>query len=623
MLSHLPKVPRSRFAWIYFAGLFAIILAAKLALIGHFGNSTPYWDQWRGQAERLFIPALEDRLDATALFKDHNQHHIFCTRVLVLGLLEFNGLWDPKVEMVAQAFIHTGFLVLLIGLCSRPLAGTHARLLFTLFAVVVLCIPFGWENTLWGFQSQFYFVLLWGLLGIICCWKNPTLSARWCLGVFFFGLGLISMAGGLLAPAAACVLVLIRAVENRADFRRQAAGIVILAAVVGTGIFLTNQPSDSDNLRAGNLLQFTTILLEVASWPVKIATFAPLFQAPLVILLIWALRTRRPASDPAWLLITLGLWGVAQSAAIAYGRAEGFRVSRYTDNLTINLVVGFACLLHLCITLTGRPRRYLIVLAFVWVAVAGGGIIESCIERLPARIQRKHAESLIQETHVRTFIATGNVREFLDKPRLHIPFFNPAELPVLLSNPSLRSILPTNIRSELPPVQITSAASAGFRPDGSASETPKPAGTTTWGSFDPLTGHAPVGVIELHFPTGGRTSWLTFSVSGATQTPGLSMALIDAKGRARPIALPAGTGSSWIPVVVHRPNGPFTLRITDESPTSSLAFTLPKEIGFASLVSDFLQAQAPWIALLGLALAGLGARAVLISPNPKESPAHS
>ncbi|MEZ0217861.1 MAG: hypothetical protein ACAH89_12055 [Rariglobus sp.] len=617
MSPHLPKAPQSRLTWIYFAGLFAIILAAKLALIDHFGNSTPFWDQWSGQAKRLFIPALEDHLDAAALFRDHNQHHIFCTRVLVLGLLELNGLWDPKVEMVAQAFLHTGFIVLLIGLCARQLAATRARLLFTLFAVVVLSIPFGWENILWGFQSQFYFVLFWGLLGIICCWQNPTLSARWWLGVFFFSLGLISMAGGLLAPAAACMIVFIRAMENRTDLRRQVAGLAVLAVVVGAGLVLTNQPSGSDNLRASNLLQFTTALLEVASWPIKIATFAPLFQAPLVILLIWALRTRRPASDPAWLLVTLGLWGVAQSAAIAYGRAAEFRVSRYTDNLTITLVVGFACLLHLCITLTGRPRRHLIVLTFVWVAVVGGGIIESCVERLPARIQRKYEESLIQENHVRTFIATGDIQELLDKPRLHIPSSKPAELAVLLNNPTLRAILPTNIRSELQPVRITPSAPAGFRPDGFAPGPPKPAGTTTWGSFDSDTHHTPVGVIELHFPAGGRTSWLTFSVTGATQTPGLALALIDEKGLVQPIALPADTGPCWRPVVVHRPNGPFTLRITDESPVASLAFTYPKEIGFATIMSDFLQAQAPWIALLGIALAGLGARAALISPNPK------
>lgn len=607
------KTSGPRHAWLYYIGLFAIILAAKLALIAHFGNSTPFWDQWSAQAKRPFIPFLEGNLQPGSLFNAANEHRIFFTRIFTLGLLELNGLWDPKLEMVAQAFLHSGCLVLLIGLCSSQLPGTRARLLFAAFALVVFCIPFGWENTLWGFQSQFYFVLLWGLLGISCCWLHPTLSARWWLGAVFFLFGLFSMAGGLLAPAAACALMLIRTLENRRDWRRQIIGLLILVALVGAGFLLIKHRPGHDVLKAHSLWHFTTTLLEIASWPIKIATFAPLFQAPLILLLIWAIRTRRPAADPAWLLIILGVWGTSQSAAIAYGRAEGFGASRYTDNFTITLAVGFACLLYLCTSVSGRFRRPLLILGFAWVAVVGGGIIEASAVRLPARIQRKHAESLIQENHVRAFLATNDIGEFENKPILHVPYPGTAELGRLLNNPELRAVLPTNLRDELKPVPFAAGSTDISHAGGLAPETPKPAYATTWGSFDPVTGHAPVGITELHFLGGGRTSWLTFSVTGGTRVPGMSLTLIDEKGLARPVEMPASAGMSWKPMVIHRPSGPFALRITDESPTASLAFTLPKEIGFATLIADFLQAQAAWIALLGLTLTGLGARADWVS----------
>ncbi len=596
-----------RHAWIYYIGLFAIILAAKLALIAHCGNSTPYWDQWGAQARNLFIPAMEGNLDAASFFSAHSEHRIFLTRVLNLGLLKLNGLWDPEVEMVTQAFLHAGCIVLLIALCSRPLACPRGRLLLIAFSTVLFVIPFGWENTLWGFQSQFYFVLLWALLGITCCWRHPTLSARWWLGVFFLSLGLVSMAGGLIAPAVACVLPAIRTAQDRRDWRRQLVGLAVLAGLMIAGFLLIEHVPGNDTVKAQNLWQFTIAVLELASWPVKIATFAPLFQIPLILLIIWTLRTRRPAADPAWLVITLGLWGAAQTAATAYARAAGPGASRYTDNLSVTLVVGLACLLYLCASVTGRFRRPLFILGCVWVAVVGGGIIEAASMRLPARIQRKHTESLAQENNVRAFLASGEIGALQNKARLDIPYPRIPELARLLSHPALRAILPTNLRDELQPVRITPDPASGFRTDGLALEIPKPAYATSWGSFDLETGHAPVGMTEFHFPAGGRTSWLTFSVATTTQAPGLTLALIDENGVEHPVILPAHTGPTWEPVVVRRPAGPFTLRVTDQSPAASLAFTLPKEIGFATLVSDFLQAQAIWIALLGLTLTGLAA----------------
>lgn len=481
---------------LFFLGLFALLLAAKLALIAHFGNATPFWDQWTGLAKPLFIPALEHRLNAGLLFETANEHRIVLTRLLTLGLLKLNGLWDPKLEMVAQAFLHSACIVFLIALCARHLSSPRARLLFTAFALALFLIPFGWENTLWGLQSLFYFVLLWGVLGIACCWQHPTLSPRWWLGVFFFGLGLISIAGGLLAPAAAAVLMALRAIQDRPNRARHLGGFVVLAALVVAGFLLAGHAPHHDVLKARDLAHFTTTLLKVAAWPVKIATFAPLFQAPLLLLVLWALRTRRAASDPAWLLITLGLWGAAQSAAIAYARAEGFGASRYADHFTVTLAIGFACLLYLRASVSDRFRRPVLILGLVWIAVVGGCIIEASAVRLPERIQRKHAESLIQEANVRAYLATGDITVLQNKPRLHVPYPDVTELASLLDHPTLRAVLPTELEPDYP-----------------------------------------------------------------------------------------------------SPN-----------PSASLALTPKKEIGPASLVSNFLQAQAAWIALLGLMFLSLGAR---------------
>jgi hypothetical protein len=607
MITRLLENLRNHCAWLRLAGLFAIVLAAKLALIGHFGSPVPFWDQWDGEARALFIPVQEGRLHTASLFDAHCEHRIVCTRVLVLGLLKLNTLWDPKLEMVAQAFLHSGCIVLLLGLCGRQLSGTRARLLFTGFAMLVFLIPFGWENTLWGFQSQFYFVMLWGLLGLFGCWRHATLSAGWWLGILFFGLGLLSMAGGLLAPAVACGLMVLRCLQDRHDWRRQLAGILVLTLVVGAGFLLVKHIPAHDVLKAKSLHHFTKTLFLISSWPVKIATLAPLFQAPLLLLIAWALLTRRPATGAAWFLISLGLWGFAQSMAIAYGRAEGHNASRYSDNFTVTLVVGFACLLHLHGSLTGRLRRYLLLFGGIWLIVVMGGFIAAVPKHVAARIQSRYAESLVQEDHVRAFLASGDIADLPEQPVMQIPYPQANTLATALNNPALRDILPTGIRPEFQPDQITSApGGGGFHLNGVSPATPAPGHATAWGSFDPHGSPAPVGAIELHFTADSKTSWLTFDVTGAPPSSGLSITLIDQKGIAHPVALPAHSGTSWNTLIVRRPPGPFILRMADESQTASLAFTLPHEIGFASIVSDFLQARAAAIALFGLALLGLG-----------------
>lgn len=58
--------------------------------ITQYGNATPYWDQWNAEAELLYKPYLEGNLSWSSLLAPHNEHRIFTTRILALGLLELN-----------------------------------------------------------------------------------------------------------------------------------------------------------------------------------------------------------------------------------------------------------------------------------------------------------------------------------------------------------------------------------------------------------------------------------------------------------------------------------------------------------------------------------------------------
>ena len=71
--------------------------------------------------------------------------------------------------------------------------GRRYWLFIWLPCALALMSYFGWENALWGFQSQFYFLLLFSLLAI-CLLRNKPLSLPWLGGLFAGICALFTMA---------------------------------------------------------------------------------------------------------------------------------------------------------------------------------------------------------------------------------------------------------------------------------------------------------------------------------------------------------------------------------------------------------------------------------------------
>jgi hypothetical protein len=53
------------------------------------------------------------------------------------------------------------------------------------FAFILFVLPFGWENTLAGFQAQFYFVLFFSLISLWLLVTQSPFSSKWWIGLFF------------------------------------------------------------------------------------------------------------------------------------------------------------------------------------------------------------------------------------------------------------------------------------------------------------------------------------------------------------------------------------------------------------------------------------------------------
>ena len=94
-----------RHSVILFVSLFLILIGSRAIVINHDGNSTPFWDEWDGDAANLLLPYLRGNLALGDLFSRHNEHIIFFTRLLTLAIFTLSGYWDVILQMIANAFL--------------------------------------------------------------------------------------------------------------------------------------------------------------------------------------------------------------------------------------------------------------------------------------------------------------------------------------------------------------------------------------------------------------------------------------------------------------------------------------------------------------------------------------
>ena len=166
----------------------------------------PLWDQWDAEGGGLFAPLLQGHLPLSRLFEPHMEHRIVLTRLLALGLFELDGMWDPRLEMVVNAGIAAGTAAIVAGLLLREIGRRWWRPVACVVAIF-WALPYGWENTTWGFQAQFYFLLLFSFLTIWgLCYGRPYTIAWW-TGAASAILSCLTMASGFLAPLAVLLVL--------------------------------------------------------------------------------------------------------------------------------------------------------------------------------------------------------------------------------------------------------------------------------------------------------------------------------------------------------------------------------------------------------------------------------
>ncbi|MFC1461552.1 hypothetical protein ACFLQR_03420 [Verrucomicrobiota bacterium] len=584
--------------------LFLIIFGSKLWLIREFGSDLPYWDQWRAEAGDLLIPWANKSLSIGAFFKPHNEHRIVFTRLLSMTLVMLNQQWDARLATVVNAGIHSLSAVILLWLMVR-LIGPRALGPGLLAIALTFSLPFSWENTLAAFQSQFYFLFLFSLIAIALLVLNRPMSIAWLAGLVVGLACIFTMAAGLLAVCAVFLLVILRTIRGRLDWKAGAVTLIGCAVIIIIGLLLTVTVEGHDRYRTHSIITFVTALGRNLAWPnTNYPWLALLNVLPLALLAFHYMRSRQTDLRAEEMTLALGLWVILEAAATAYARGgNGTSVSwRYMDILSLGMVVSAFSIVLLTTRykLRGRMARIRPAVFAAWAVLCVIGLTNLSSEAVQTVIPHRKTYYDLQVAHTKAFVATDDIRHLENKNGEEIPYPCPYYLAGILRNPVIRELLPASVRQPLP-VRRKNTNDTAFVQNGVDTETPCPEEfEVAWGSWS-QDGYRAEGVFESLPVRRSSLPCLKFRLSGFLGHNNLEMKLVDLSQDDEKILRPAVPPlSTWMPFSVKAPDGDFIIVASDSHHNAWFAFKAPTELGYLSWLAERLANRGPFLLVLGI-----------------------
>lgn len=430
--------------WASVAACLLTITGAKFWLIDLLGSETPFWDDW-GEATAIFVPYMDGTLRLADFFVQQNEHRIVFTRAASLALLMLNHFWNPVSEMKFNALIHIAAIGLFLIAIRRAVA-KEAYFILCIFIALLIAIPFGWENTLSGFQSQFYFLLLFSTASLWLLHRSAAWHLGWWCGVLCAIAAYFSMASGALTVAAGIVIALAQMLLGRrrglSEWLAVAGQAALFAAmVIDIPVVGTHEP-----LRAHSFMQFASAFFSAAHWPTSLPPLlaTAILYAPVAVIAVLTACERPAEDDHKWFMIGMGVWVILQFTSLAYGRSDYPLFSRYLDIMVFGVVVSFLCLL-MALNAVKRPAWPLRAFAAIWVLAVVTGAGGQAVSYLPGQLAEKHRQTTVETLNLSSYLATGDLGYLKDKPQFDIPFPSAAALAAIVSKPEIRAILPPSL----------------------------------------------------------------------------------------------------------------------------------------------------------------------------------
>lgn len=588
------------------AAIFLLAFGSKLWLVFAFGSDVPFWDQWNGEANLLYKPLLEHGLASVEWFSAHNEHRIAAARATSVLLLYINGQWDPLVQMVWEALcvgaIAAAFCAIALKFSPSP---RMAILLWTL-AIVGIAAPYGWENTLAGFQTPFYYLIFLSFALLYLCSAENRISAKCASGAIAIGaILLFTLASGVLTCLSASFVMLLRVVYQRGrNIRVEGTLCAFLLALAVVGFVITPAVPQHAVLRAKSIAEWWAGFYAIMGWPAQI----PLVKwLPFILFGARTIRFQR-ISSPHLFVIGLAAFVILNTAAIALARATSVNDflldSRYTDIAWLGWVVNLWAVLILAFEVQHRYLQIsLTALALGYFIFSSSVLIDAGAAGLNGASNRERIYA-VESRNVRNYVGSGDFNSLADKPLLEIPFPSADLLRRQLDDPTIRSILPPGIRpTVLERIRVDGGElyRHGFvQPGVPVTTPPAPANAKFFGSYgsggerDKAFFDSPVIVAQ--------GSYLTFKVAGFLGNSGLSMYLESVPDKKRINVVPhSPAGNAWQPIIVKIPGTKYRIVAEDQAQGASgwFAFTDPVETGRLRPLVDLALSYGASLTVLG------------------------
>jgi hypothetical protein len=423
--------------WLGGVGLWLAVFGAKARLIAKFGTDLPFWDEWAKQGQMIIAPFYKGALHFGDFLIPHSEHRIAPTLLLNLALVVVGGQWDARVACLVNAGLHALIIVGVVIWVARAVS-LRWGVALAWISLGLYLLPLDWENTLTGFQSQFYFLIGFSLVAIggLLHSRGPG-AAAWWIGLGSAVLAGVSMGSGFVCAAPVFLVITVRLLTSPQRRARDLATWVAALAILGAGWFWRPRAPWDAPMQAQNAAQFISYALRCLAWPQTAWSWCGV-----VVWLPW-LGLMFPPQRPRWaaasarieILFAIGIWVGIQDAAIAFGRGGGAGdpAWRYADVFAIGVLCN-----ALSFSAYPRFRRGAFAL---WLAAVFGAALAASWPLWQGELPAYASRARVYEHNVREYLATGDPQALEGE----VPFPDRAWLRRILDDPAIRAVLPPSV----------------------------------------------------------------------------------------------------------------------------------------------------------------------------------
>lgn len=581
----------SAFRILVALGLLLLVLGAKLWVVDMAGTSVPYRDQIDAEGESILRPWAEGRLEMRSFFEPHNEHHIVFTKLLTWLGVAINGQWDAYVQVVTNALLHGLLLLFVLQWLGGQIRGWRLAMVGTL-ATCAFVLPLDWENTLGGFQSQVYLVLIFSFLHLRGVLESTPYSRRWLGGQLCGLLALGAMASGVFSSIAVLIVTASAAARQRRVDRHAlvTAGVCVLWVLIA---WITRNPVPGhDILRATSLSQFFNAIGMVLTWPWQsLSPWSLVLALPAFIGVGLAIRRENELSAQTKLWLGLMVWMGMTIVATAWLRGQGSPlISRYLTNYV------FLIILQGLVLIVVRKSLVMSLVAMGYAAVAVLGLFMATQPVIQTRLPGIADRNQSQNTILREYFASSDEAVLRDADPKHLPYPSADVLVERWKHQSIQKLMPAAVRRPLSlgPVAETSGLDLPPPPHPLLVSSPLAPQTHSWtwrSDRQPATA-API---------------LRFRFLGALGDPEAAISLRICTDEDSWEVVPDGPARNrWKTINVMRPAGEWWLEIEDSDSLDQIALTKPVELGWLSWGAEKLIKFHFWWLSVGLFMIGMG-----------------